>query len=140
MQDIECYISSDSTITQTNLPYDIRIVCTDSNLLPNKQVAELNKMSTFDNLNVKESDYIYMACIAEETDCDWYGEFIYLTTPLQKYTYKSNLWEYKIMKGDSKGWGIAGVAVKTTLDVLSLLGWRSDYDFYSCSKECYDKF
>lgn len=38
------------------------------------------------------------------------------------------------------GFGIPEVAVKTTIEVLKMLGWESDYEKYKCSKEYYDSF
>lgn len=40
VQNDECYISSDSTIKRAFLPNNPRLICTDSNLLPNRQAAE----------------------------------------------------------------------------------------------------
>ena len=83
-------------------------------------------------------EYIYMASKSQESSADWYGDFIYYENYLQKYVCKSKLWDYKIMEGSSRGSGIAGVLVKTTLDALKLLGWELDYERYKCTKEYYD--
>lgn len=83
-------------------------------------------------------EFIYMAVKSKESESDWYGDFCYYENDLIKYTYKSNLWSYKILPGLSHGSGIPGVAVKTTLDALKMLGWESDYEKYECSKEYYD--
>ena len=83
-------------------------------------------------------EFIYMAVKSKESESDWYGDFCYYENDLIKYTYKSNLWSYKILPGSSQGSGIPGVAVKTTLDALKMLGWESDYEKYKCSKEYYD--
>ena len=40
IQNNECYISSNSTIKPATLSSDPRLICTDSNLLPNRQAAE----------------------------------------------------------------------------------------------------
>lgn len=40
IQNDECYISLNSTIKPAALSSDIRLICTDSNLLPNRQAAE----------------------------------------------------------------------------------------------------
>lgn len=89
--------------------------------------------------NIKaQIEYIYMAYKSKEYDADWYGEFTYCDNPLEKYAYKSKLWDCKIIKGSSKGNGIAGIVVKTTLDNLNMLGWESDYEKYKCTKEYYD--
>lgn len=89
---------------------------------------------------MKPTEFIYMASISEESESDWYGEFVYYENALMKYTYKSNLWSYKIMYGSSYGYGISGVAVKTTIEALKMLGWESDYEKYKCPKEYYDSF
>ena len=83
-------------------------------------------------------EFIYMAVKSKESESDWYGDFCYYENDLIKYTYKSNLWSYKILPGLSDGSGIPGVAVKTTLDAVKMLGWESDYEKYKCSKEYYD--
>lgn len=68
---------------------------------------------------MKPTEFVYMASISEESESDWYGEFVYYENALIKYTYKSNLWNYKIMNGYSPyGFGIPGVAVKTTIEAL----------------------
>ena len=46
------------------------------------------------------------------------------------------------MHGSSYGYGIPGVAVKTTIEALKRLGWESDYEKYDkkisikCSMHC----
>lgn len=85
------------------------------------------------------SDFIYMKEWSIEGPRDWYGEFCYSGCYLDKYISESKLWEYKIDKGYSKGYGHAAVAVKTTLDNLKLLGWENDYEKYKCTKEIYDR-
>lgn len=40
IQKNECYINSNSTIKPATLSRDLRLICTDSNLLPDKQAAE----------------------------------------------------------------------------------------------------
>lgn len=42
IQNNECYIDSQSTITKITLPNELRQRCTDSNLLPNRQAAEVH--------------------------------------------------------------------------------------------------
>lgn len=90
------------------------------------------------NDTTKQVEYIYMASKSQESDTDWYGDFVYYENYLRKYVCKSKLWDYKIMKGSSRGSGIAGVLVKTTLDALKILGWELDYGKCKCTKEYYD--
>lgn len=84
------------------------------------------------------TEFIYMAVKSKESESDWYGDFCYYGNDLIKYTYKSKLWSYKILPGISHGSDIAGVAVKTTMKALKLLGWESDYERYKCTKDYYD--
>lgn len=74
------------------------------------------------NDTIKQLEYIYMVSKSQESSADQYGDFVYYENYLRKYVYKSKLWDYKIMKGSSRGNGIAGVLVKTTLDALKILG------------------
>lgn len=94
-------------------------------------------VANIDNINT-QVECIYMASKSKEYDADWYGEFTYHDNPLKKYVYKSKLWDCKIIKGSSKGNGIAGIVVKTTMYNLNILGWESDYEKYKCTKEYYD--
>lgn len=90
---------------------------------------------------MKSTKFIYMAKVSDASESDSYGDFFYYKNVLRKYTCKSNLWSYKIMNGYSPyGFGIPGVAVKTTIEALKILGWESDYEKYKCSKEYYDSF
>ena len=90
------------------------------------------------NDTTKQVEYVYMASKSQEYDADWYGDFVYHENYLRKYVCKSKLWDYEIMKGSSRGSGIACVLVKTTLDALKILGWELDYEKYKCTKEYYN--
>lgn len=86
-----------------------------------------------------EGEIIYMKDRSHEGPRDWYGEFCYSGTNLDKYISESKLWEYKVDPGYSKGSGHAAVAVKTTMENLKLIGWESDYEKYKCSEESYNR-
>lgn len=85
-----------------------------------------------------DKEYIYMKDWSHEGPRDWYGEFCYSDTNLDKYISNSKLWEYKVDAGYLKGSGHAAVAVKTTMENLKLLGWESDYEKYKCTEENYN--
>lgn len=85
-----------------------------------------------------DSEFIYMKDWSFEGPRDWYGEFNYSGTNLDKYISKSKLWEYKVDPGYSKGSGHAAVAVKTTMENLKLMGWEDDYEKYKCTEERYN--
>lgn len=78
-----------------------------------------------------------MICEAASGERDWYGDFNYLSTELDRFKQDSSLWTSKLLHGP--GYGCAGVAVKTTKEALELLGWQDLYDKYKTTKEYYDR-
>lgn len=87
----------------------------------------------------ENKEYIYMYCKAKEGEQDWYGDFDYLPTELDRFCHLNNLWEYKIERDfNSHGYGIPGVAVKTTMETLKIMGLENLYERYKITEEKYN--
>ena len=67
IQSNECYISSNSTIKPATLSSDPRLICTDSNLLPNKQAAEQH-LALMKLHQLRD-------CYNDNWHCDWNNEY-----------------------------------------------------------------
>lgn len=80
---------------------------------------------------------VYLIARAKAGDSDWYGDFNYSSHGLERFESKSTLWECKHLRGSSHGFGSAGLAVKTTMEALKILGWE-DVLKYKTSKETYE--
>lgn len=87
----------------------------------------------------ENKEYIYMYCEAQTGEEDWYGDYDYLPTELNKFCCASKLWEYKTEHNYScHGYGCPGVAVKTTMEALKIMGWEDLYEKYKTTEEKYN--
>lgn len=79
---------------------------------------------------MEEPKYIYLFNKSDRDDSDYYGDYNYKYNPLSKYKVNCKLFESAYFYNSPHGYGVAAIAVKTTLEALKLLGWESDYEKY----------
>lgn len=72
---------------------------------------------------------------SETSDPDYYGDFNYLPNPLSHYS-PSKMCKVTYDRGNSHGFGTAGITVETTLNFIKMMGWEDDLK-YETGKDKY---